>query len=752
MGQDNEIRSREQINLELMHIYQRIGNVDAGILHSELDEIFQYKPVDNYFIFVKASLFLYEKKYQKFWNTLSGKENWYFPGPYAILLAKLQYEGAIATNSAYGARRQKINIYYTYLASTTTINTNRAIYLEKELIEDAKECYEEEEGKKINLFRALIAQKNSKEQMIVALRKMFECYYNLQQDVQDVILLKLREYYIADPSWVYQNFWNTVYNRESNIGYLIRELGEKDSSPFLVIQDKKEREEEYHYLAECLRLLKQDVIIIDCNFAEKVVQLLENHPIYNILASNDMFQNLKNRKWFDITNLSSFKGPLFGDLLSFGYCGKYEEYLHKIYKYRYIEKIKEEDNCLFSIVIPARNNAYTLKYTIQTILEQRNVSKDEFELVISDNSDSGNNAIKNLVDSFDNPQIKYFRTPTELPLQRSFEFAYGMAKGKYIISVGSDDGFFPWSLETLKKMVKKYPDENVIGWHRAFFQWSESKSNQSGKLIIPGIYQKELYNEKLYSGIATLKSQMKTNGKSIYAVPLLYINSAFKRKYLLELWQNTGAVLDGYTQDIRMGIQSLLLNKTFLYLEYPLSIAGLSDASLGAKMVSEVKTDEDLTAKINRERVKGVGNVNISAEYPFLVLPSTEGMFWSEIFKLLESDSCMEYLMELFTDHDFKETFLQLTSCRSRNDLDYIVTLEKIRCNAYWYSEEIGRWFDQLVYPAATGKTYKKSQKDSEKSYRTGYIEEKELTLDGRRFGVYTIQDAVSLVDKILNL
>ena len=80
MGMEEKIisvTSRKEINDKLTDIYQRIGSEDTGKLHQEMDRIFMYKPVDNYYTFVRASIYMQENDLDMVRQTINGRENWY---------------------------------------------------------------------------------------------------------------------------------------------------------------------------------------------------------------------------------------------------------------------------------------------------------------------------------------------------------------------------------------------------------------------------------------------------------------------------------------------------------------------------------------------------------------------------------------------------------------------------------------------------------------------------------------------------
>ena len=85
-------------------------------------------------------------------------------------------------------------------------------------------------------------------------------------------------------------------------------------------------------------------------------------------------------------------------------------------------------------------------------------------MLISDNSDYENNDVQKCVELFNDKRIRYVKPPNQLPLTKSFEFAYLSCRGKYILSIGSDDALMPCAMETLEKYIKMYPEINVFNY------------------------------------------------------------------------------------------------------------------------------------------------------------------------------------------------------------------------------------------------------------------------------------------------
>src|SRR4051812_3222592 len=92
----------------------------------------------------------------------------------------------------------------------------------------------------------------------------------------------------------------------------------------------------------------------------------------------------------------------------------------------------------FSIIIPTRERAATLRYALRTCLDQ---TFDDYEVIVSDNFSSP--ATKAVVDEAAAPRVRYFRTDRPLAMSDSWEFAVSHARGEYVLVIGDDDGLLP---------------------------------------------------------------------------------------------------------------------------------------------------------------------------------------------------------------------------------------------------------------------------------------------------------------------
>ena len=313
-----------------------------------------------------------------------------------------------------------------------------------------------------------------------------------------------------------------------------------------------------------------------------------------VIARDDRMDELhaKDALAGDIQRLSYCLPPQFSYAFSFAWAGDYLTYISYFYGENIEPLLDAPATFDFSIVIPARNSADTLRYTLETCLT---IDYDgSYEIVLSDNSDEGGSEVRRLVEELNDSRIRYYKTPFVLPLAKSFEYAYLHARGAFIFSLGADDGVLPWALKYIRQAMEDYPSASVISWKRGFYTWPgfmpEGQDEQIVQLV--DSEQTERYAEYALCGDhANVLSKIKG---CLYSLPLLYINSGFRRGYLREVLRRTGRILDGMCQDVYVGAVNLLLQERDIKIQCPLTIAGMSGQSQGYASGQFVSDVEDI--------------------------------------------------------------------------------------------------------------------------------------------------------------
>jgi glycosyltransferase involved in cell wall biosynthesis len=223
----------------------------------------------------------------------------------------------------------------------------------------------------------------------------------------------------------------------------------------------------------------------------------------------------------------------------------------------------------FSIVIPTRQRHETLPFAIKTVLQQE---FDDYEIVVADNCSSSETY--EVVHSFNNPKIKYFRSEIPLAMSDNWEFAISKVQGEYVIVFGDDDGLIPNSLGFLRNLIEN-TQFNVIRWNRVYYSTPNMQPpefSNSLQIPLPG-------NNYVYIGNSVINSTI--HFKSSYTIlPMLY-NSVIRRSLIDELINKTGRIFQSLTPDVYSGFALAYISKSYLSIGIPCSINGASPKSNG---------------------------------------------------------------------------------------------------------------------------------------------------------------------------
>lgn len=480
-----------------------------------------------------------------------------------------------------------------------------------------------------------------------------------------------------------------------------------------------------------------------------------DNGLSTILCSGKLMDELCMRPLMQkqMERLSPFQADYLEDNMAFGWVGKYTSYISKIYEFDVEAEIKKSTECKFSIVVPARNSAASLRHTLKTCLNQR--YNGDYEIVLSDNSTNGNTEVYDLYCELNDPRIKYYKTPRDLHLPRSFEFAFLKAKGEFIISIGSDDAMLPWSLEVLNNVLEKYPDEEIFQWERGFYAWPGFNGGQENQFIIPSKYEKNnclVYNVNKNDYWAMILK----DPKSMYGLPLLYINSGFRRSYLNTLLNKTGRLWDGICQDLYIGVINISINDHITNIKYPLTIAGMTGASVGAQSNSAATKIEDSNSRMD-EVIKTSNIGGFSTSYIERLMPEVTtdiSSLYNSILRAIARGACSEEFLDNLLN--WKQMFTECIMQLDIRDVLFDKKLHYFRYTASKHGDEFLKWFDENIYEKAIIPRKiddkKKEEAVKRKSYKEGPMENGGEVLDASKYGVTNVYEASLLFEKVTGL
>ena len=114
--------------------------------------------------------------------------------------------------------------------------------------------------------------------------------------------------------------------------------------------------------------------------------------------------------------------------------------------------------------MPVYKTAPYLKEALDSILSQ---SFSDFELIVLNDCSPDNS--EEIIDQYDDPRIVRFHGTQNLGLANVLNIGMGMAKGKYIARMDSDDISLPERFETQVNYLETHPDIDLCSCGMTLF-------------------------------------------------------------------------------------------------------------------------------------------------------------------------------------------------------------------------------------------------------------------------------------------
>ena len=223
----------------------------------------------------------------------------------------------------------------------------------------------------------------------------------------------------------------------------------------------------------------------------------------------------------------------------------------------------------FSVVIPTRERAETLRYTLRTCLAQ---DFDDYEVVVSDNHSSP--ATRQVVAEAASPKVRYVRAPRPLSMSGNWELGVSQARGEYVLIVGDDDGLLGHALKELDRLVREVRMP-VVRWTGAFYAWpSIALPGEAHYLRIP--LNREV---RLRDGHAQMAAVIRY--EACYSTLPMVSNSAVHRDVLARWRAATGTLFRNQYPDVYSAFVLAHLAGTYASADTPMTVAGTSGRSYG---------------------------------------------------------------------------------------------------------------------------------------------------------------------------
>ncbi|MBT9151716.1 MAG: GalNAc(5)-diNAcBac-PP-undecaprenol beta-1,3-glucosyltransferase [candidate division WS2 bacterium] len=239
--------------------------------------------------------------------------------------------------------------------------------------------------------------------------------------------------------------------------------------------------------------------------------------------------------------------------------------------------MKNQTERKFTIIIPTRERADTLIYTIASALAQ---DYTNLVILVSDNASSDNTSA--LVSKFNDSRIQYINTGKRVSMSHNWEFALDHVTEGWVTVLGDDDAILPGTLTSVNKII----DETgtlAIRSNGCGYSWPSLLGERYGNLTISlkKGYQRLQSKDSL---IAVLNGELHYN-----KLPMLY-NGGFVDISLVKKAKSiTGDFFLSMNPDVYSAMVFSLLTDEYVYSVEPLAINGASHHSGGTAGFEKIK-------------------------------------------------------------------------------------------------------------------------------------------------------------------
>lgn len=118
----------------------------------------------------------------------------------------------------------------------------------------------------------------------------------------------------------------------------------------------------------------------------------------------------------------------------------------------------------FSVIIPTRNRAHLLRYSLQSALDQ---SFDNYEIVVSNNCSEDNTG--EVARDVGGSRVRYVEPDQTLSMPDHWEFALEQARGQYVTYLCDDDAWCPDILRRVAEVVAGNGNQLVVSGSAAYY-------------------------------------------------------------------------------------------------------------------------------------------------------------------------------------------------------------------------------------------------------------------------------------------
>lgn len=221
------------------------------------------------------------------------------------------------------------------------------------------------------------------------------------------------------------------------------------------------------------------------------------------------------------------------------------------------------------VVIPTRERADTLFFTLQTCLQQRYAN---LEILVCDNFSQDNTS--DVVASFSDNRIRYINSGQRLSMAENWEYAFTHVNADYVTVLGDDDALLPNAIQNLINLIEKF-NYPIITWLKVEYCWPNYIDPELRDFIrIP------LRNQLISISSTTSLRQLYKFQLGYSSGPCIY-NSLVSMDCVKQIVKRDGRLFPATSPDIYSSLALASVTEHYLFSSFPFSINGASAQSNG---------------------------------------------------------------------------------------------------------------------------------------------------------------------------
>lgn len=227
-----------------------------------------------------------------------------------------------------------------------------------------------------------------------------------------------------------------------------------------------------------------------------------------------------------------------------------------------------------SIVIPTRERAQYLHYSVQTALA---IDDPDIEIIVHDNASADNTA--DVIAAFDDPRLVYVNSGERVSMRENFNRAFLASTGDYLIYFGDDDGILPGQFRFLRALLEQHKPDG-ISWIRSTYGWPVPGYGKKtgGIRMFRGTSFGQAY---AYDGAQNRENLLACRLMSMTPMPEIY-HGCMSRDYMIRTATRPDLIFDSAIPDFNLSYRGVLKGGRFLHADHTFSLNGYSPASTGS--------------------------------------------------------------------------------------------------------------------------------------------------------------------------